>query len=151
MSTLDDLISRDATRVWKACGVIRHLRDRAELSALIDDLDLIKRSTRNLKLGGMLRPNSTHLEFAIRKLEFVRDSGRCFCLLYTHDDMFDPEREQTSGNILIESTVKTPDGFVDHYVCVCLICRSRYRVTEREYHYTWWKWELEPNFNEKDS
>lgn len=151
MSILEDLISRDATRVWTACGTIRHLRAGPELSELVSELDLIKRSTRNLKLGGMLRPNSTHLAFAIRKLEFVRDAEGCFCLLYTFDDMFDPERERTAGYVEIESVVKSEDGFIDYYLCNCMVCGARFRVVEREYHYTWWKWTVEPNFHDLNS
>lgn len=151
MATLDDITSRDATRIWLACGAIRHLRDIEELSVLIENLELIKKSTKNIKLGGMFRPNSTHLDFAIRKLEFIRDGEGCFCRLYLLDDMFDPEREQTVGNVSIGDTVLTPEGFVDHYLCSCIICGESYCVIEREYHYTWWKWELEQNFPEKDS
>ena len=33
------------------------------------------------------------------------------------------------------------DGhYVDFYTCACLHCGARYRVIEREYHYTWWGW-----------
>jgi hypothetical protein len=151
MSTLDDLTSRDSTRIWKACGTIRHLRDLTELMSLVDNIDVIRTATKNVPLGGMLRPNSSHLEFALRKLEFVRDGEGCFCKLYMLDDMFGPEREQESGNIAIIDTIKTADGFVDHYICRCVLCDQIYRVTEREYHYTWWKWEIEQNFRENDS
>lgn len=151
MSILDDLTSRDATRIWKACGAIRHLRDRAELTPLVNNIDLIRASTKNVRLGGMLRPNSSHLEFALRKLEFVRDGEECFCKLYMLDDMFGPEREQESGNVAIVDTIKTANGFVDHYICRCVLCNETYRVTEREYHYTWWKWEIAQNFRENES
>lgn len=151
MGILDDLISRDVTRIWKACGEIRHLRNMGELSSLIENIELIRERTKNVDLGGRVRPNSTHLDLALRKLEFIRDGEGCFCKLYMLDDMFGPEGEQTAGNISIEAATRTPDGYIDHYRCKCSVCGAKYRVTEREYHYTWWKWELEENFTEKDS
>ena len=103
-------------------------------------LDQIRESTRNIPLGGALRPNSSHLHFAIRKLEYVKESGGCLCTLYEMDDLYNPEKEQQSGNIRIIATTLTDGRCVDCYECECAECGARYRVEEREYHYTGWAW-----------
>src|SRR5262245_39704909 len=99
MSTLSDITSKDSHRIWLACGAIRHLRDAVELRELIDNLDLIRSSTRGVPLGGRLLPNSRHLEFAIRKLEYIANAEGCLCALYLIDEFADPEREAREGNV----------------------------------------------------
>jgi hypothetical protein len=143
MRLLEDLTSRDPKRIWEASCAVRKLRDRSELAHLVEHLDRIKRATKGVKLGGMLRPNSSHLDFAIRKLELTGTSDDCLCSLYPLDDMFDPTGEEEAGNITITATVLTDGNWVDHYDCVCTLCGARFRVDEREYHYTWWAWRKE--------
>jgi len=144
MGLLEDLTSRDPKRIREASCAVRKLRDRSELAHLVQDLDRIKKLTKGVKLGGMLRPNSSHLDFAIRKLELAGSSEDCFCSLYPLDDMFDPTGEEKDGNIKIIATVLAEGNWVDHYDCVCSLCGARFRVEEREYHYTWWSWQREP-------
>ena len=134
MDLLADLLSGDATRIWSASCAVRTLRDRAELQRLSGHIDGIKRSTRDVPLGGMLRSNSTHLQFALLKLAFVASSTECLCTLYEKDDLFDPDKEEGAGNVRILS-----NDLYD-YVCECTLCGARYRVEEREYHYLWWRW-----------
>jgi len=142
MSILDDILSKDPHRIWAASGAIRHLRDKQELSVLIARLDDIKLATRDVALGGALRPNSSHLDFAIRKLEFLKRSGECLCALYPMDDLYNPADEAKAGYVEIEATVLDDAKWVDYYVCRCMLCDRHYRVEEREYHYGWWKWSL---------
>ena len=144
MSLLEDILSKDPHRIWSASGAIRHLRDRDELAVLIARLDDIKQATQGVPLGGALRPNSSHLDFAIRKLEFLKHSGECMCALYPMDDLYNPADEAKAGHVEIESTVLGEAKWVDYYVCRCMLCDKHYRVEEREYHYSWWKWSLMP-------
>lgn len=141
MRLLDDLTSRDPKRIWEAACAIRKLRDHGELTALAAALDQIKSSTKGVDLGGMLRPNSSHLNFAIRKLEFVRDRSDCLCELYMQDDMYDPEKEAAEGNVGLTESVVSDDGWVEYYACGCALCGAKFRVEPREYHYTWWEWQ----------
>ena len=141
MRLLDDLTSRDPKRIWEAACAIRKLRDHGELTALAAALDQIKISTKGVDLGGMLRPNSSHLNFAIRKLEFVRDRSDCLCELYTQDDMYDPEHEAAEGNVVLTDSRVSDDGWVEYYACRCSLCGAKFRVEPREYHYTWWEWQ----------
>ncbi len=141
MTIFEDLVSKNTKRILAGASAIRTLRDRAELMNLASHLAEIRKSTRNISLGGALRPNSSHLDFAIRKLEFIRDSHECLCALYEMDDLYDPQTEQKSGHIRILGTTLLDGKWIDFYECECMECGVRYRVEEREYHYTWWKWE----------
>ena len=107
---------------------------------LASHLDEIREATRDVNLGGILRPNSTHVSFALRKLEFVRNSDACLCALYEMDDLYDPETEQNSGHIRILGTTLADDGYVDCHECECTTCGTVFRVQARQYHYTWWIW-----------
>ena len=113
-----------------------------ELKYLASHLEEIKRKSEGVSLGGALRPNSTHLDFAIRKLEFINTSKECLCGLYPLDDLYDPNKEHKAGNIRITGVVRIEGKWVDHYECECALCGRRFRVEEREYHYTWWAWRL---------
>ena len=144
MSVLDDILSKDPQRIWLASGAIRHLRDGDELAVLVAHMDDIKQATQGVPLGGALRPNSSHLDFAIRKLEFLKHSSECMCALYPMDDLYNPANEAKEGYVEIKATVLDDAKWVDYYVCRCTLCDKHYRVEEREYHYWWWKWSLMP-------
>jgi hypothetical protein len=118
------------------------LRDIEELKYLATHLEEIKEKTKGVPLGGAVRSNSTHLDFAIRKLEFVEVSNECLCRLYLLDDLYNPDREQKAGNIRISGEVLIDGKWIDYYECECTLCGQRFRVEEREYHYTWWAWRL---------
>jgi hypothetical protein len=145
---LDDLISRDPQRIWSASCAVHRLRAPEPLAILVQNLDLIRTRTAGINLGGALRANASHLAFALRKLEFVRDERGCLCALYPLYDLYNPANEAAAGNIRITGTthVANTDGtvsaYVDFYACDCALCPARFRVEEREYHYTWWAWRL---------
>ncbi len=140
MSIFDDLVSKDTTRIWSGACAVRRLRDRGELAMLAEHIDEIKNATQGIALGGALRPNSSHLAFAIMKLEQVRGTQECLCSLYALDDQYNPSTEETDGNVQILETTLIEDKWADFYTCRCTQCDARYRVEEREYHYTWWAW-----------
>ena len=76
----------------------------------------------------------------LRKLKYHRDRVGCLCRLYPEYLMYDPQKEAAAGNVRIEDTIYQDGKWVDAYLCVCTACGTRYRVEEREYHYTWWGW-----------
>ena len=131
-----DFTSRDPTRIWSAAGAVRMLRDRDTLCALASHVEAIRTATRGVDLGGAFRPNATHLALALRVLEHVRDDGGCRCTLFPTDDLFDPHREATNGQVRI---LREMDGGWE-VECECTECGARYHVEEREYHYSWWTW-----------
>lgn len=140
MSLLEDITSKDPQRIWASACAIRTLRDPQTLALLVAHLDEIKQSTNGVPLGGALRPNASHLAFAIRKLEFVKNQSGCLCSLYTLDDLYDPAKEEQAGNIRILASTSDKETWSSVYECQCCLCQARYHVEQGEYHYTWWAW-----------
>lgn len=89
---LPEFLSRDPQRIWAASGAVMRSWDRVELRALAARVGEIRAATKGVELGGALRANATHLEFALRKLAFAEGEA-CLCGLYPSYDMFDPSRE----------------------------------------------------------
>ena len=137
---LEDITSGDPKLVWSsACAIIK-LRDAPTLDRLADHLGEIERQTRSVALGGALFPNREHLRFALRKLAYRRDRAGCLCHLYPEYLLYSPQQEAAAGNVRIDGVTHLDGKWVDAYACTCLVCGVRYRVEEREYHYTWWGW-----------
>lgn len=140
---LADLLSADPTRIWQASSALLTCWDEATLLGLAGHLAEIEQATAGIELGGAFHGNRLHLENALARIRYVRDRKGCLCQRYGASQFDDPNREQTAGHIRIEETVLLSGGYVDHYRCTCVHCGSRFRVIEREYHYTWWGWERE--------
>ena len=138
MSILSDIVSKDPHKIWAACGAIRQLRDVEQLQQLANSLDLIRLSTRGVPLGGALRPNSSHLDFAIRKLDYIAKAEGCLCALYLVDDLFDPDREANAGNVRLYDEPGEKSPYCSYYSCS--VCGQKFKVEAREYHYPWWEW-----------
>ncbi|RYZ85945.1 MAG: hypothetical protein EOP04_14900 [Proteobacteria bacterium] len=138
---LQDITSGDSHRIWKSACAIATLRDIQELELLAAHLPEIEKATKGIDLGGALFPNQKHLEFALHKLRYFKSKAGCLCRLYPDRLMFNPAREQESGNIRILETIRG-DQWNDSYACQCAFCGTVFRVEEGEYHYTWWKWEV---------
>jgi hypothetical protein len=140
MTALEDLTSKDLTRIRSACAVITDSRDRKWLKELSDSLRLIRENTQNLELGGALCPNSYHVDFVIKKLQFIRRSDECLCALYTDNMFFNPTQEQEKKRLQISDTIHIDGKWVDYYLCECTQCQSKFKVEERYGHYMWWSW-----------
>ena len=141
MSILEDLTSKDPHRIWSGACAVRRLREPEALALLARNVAKIRRSTRGVELGGALHPNAAHLEFALYKLEFVREQRGCLCRLYTKDMFYDPSKEQKAGHVNLSQRAVLEPYIVD-YLCQCSYCGQEFAVEEREYHYTWWSWRL---------
>lgn len=139
---LQDITSGDPAKVRSSSCAIIKSRDRRELDDLASKLEAIQEQTKNLSMGGALFPNAEHLKFALRKLEYHRAGTGCLCQLYPDYVFYDPGQEAEEGNVTLESTSYLEDKRVDFHVCRCTACGQRYRVEEREYHYTWWGWKI---------
>lgn len=136
MSIYDDLVSRDAQRIWAASWEVIHSRNTALLLDLAGRVAEIREAARDVELGGMFRSNRVALDFALQKLAFYVAGDECPCALYLLFDMYDPEREARDGNVVIHAETEM-------YHCACTLCGSRYGVDRREYHYPWWQWTAE--------
>ena len=140
MNLLADLTSKDPQRIWASACAVRKLRDTQELAHLAEHLDEIERSTNHVPLGGAIRPNSSHLEFALRKLEYVKKGSGCLCALYPFNDLYNPQEEEQEGNVKIRSATSNAEAWTSAYECECCFCHANYHVEEGQYHYTWWTW-----------
>lgn len=141
MSTLlDGLLSGDTTRILSSAHAIVRSWDIGELGELAAQLPKIRAATLGVAVGGAVHPNSGHIGNAIMRLEYVRDRKGCLCALYGNSQFSDPRQEAARGHLQIHDTVLQDGVYVDFYTCECLHCGARYRVIERDYHYTWWGW-----------
>lgn len=141
MSLLDDLTSQDPQRIRHAACAIRQLQDRPQLLALAAHLDAIRHRTADIDLGGMLRPNRSHLDFALRKLALVAQSDACLCSCYPLYDLYNPDDEAHDGHVEITGMARVGDSAFEDYLCRCTRCGQRFRVEAQEYHYPWWHWQ----------
>ncbi|CUI09136.1 hypothetical protein BN2497_13049 [Janthinobacterium sp. CG23_2] len=141
---LDDMLSRDPMRVWSASGALIHLWDRTVLDMFAARLGDMQRATKDVALGGAVFPNAVHLNFAFRRLAFHRDTRQCLCALYPAYLMYNPQREQKAGNVSIHTVSPAEGGWGEDIGCTCCRCGTRFKVEERESHYTWWGWQALP-------
>ncbi|GGR11542.1 hypothetical protein [Deinococcus ruber] len=136
-SLLADLLSQAPDRVLTSASAVNHTRDAALLTRLAAALPQIRRQTQDLDLGGLLFPNSQHVQQAIRVIE-NHQSGGCFCQVYPGYVFYNPEAEAQAGHVRI-TRQDAPDWNMT-YDCVCTVCGRTYAVQQGEYHYTWWEW-----------
>lgn len=136
---LADFLSRDPERIWTASGAVMRSWDRKALRALAARAEEIKAATAGVELGGELRSNRTHLDFALRKIAFAMGEA-CLCGLYPQNDLFSPEREAAEGRVEVLS--ETRKDWTGHCICRCRTCGQDFAVREENgYHYPWYVWE----------
>jgi hypothetical protein len=137
---LPEFLSRDPQRIWAAAGAVMRCWDRAALRRLAVRAADIRAATDGIDLGGALRPNATHLAFALRKIAFA-EGDACLCGLYPDYDMFAPAREAAEARVVVSSE-RFDDG-TGHYTCRCCACGQGFAVREETgYHYPWYVWEV---------
>lgn len=84
-----------------------------------------------------IAPNDRFVKKVIKVLEFYKFKQGCSCCLLDRND--NPNNYET---IDIKETVHYKDSnWVDYYMAECKKCNQKYKVYEREYHYTWWDWQ----------
>jgi hypothetical protein len=143
---LDDIFSEDSHRIWKAsCEIVSLSQDRNRMIEFVPHLNKIKRKTKNVDLGGAFAPNNRFLNKAINAIEFhKRSEGSCSCCLLGEDS--NPKDEEINENmVILEKYYMEGSNYIDYYIVECKLCGKKYRVEEREYHYTWWKWVSVPS------
>lgn len=137
---IENIVSRDTHKVWlAACKIIWLGQQKEKILPLIEYLPEIIEQTKGLEMGGMFAPNQRFVDFAIRTIEFHRDSQLCPCTLYSEHGV-DPHKEVEKENIEILETVYTQEPWVDFYLAECRKCSQKFKIIERESHYTWWEW-----------
>lgn len=138
------LVSCDASEIIAASHKIIASRDRPLLAEVAGHIRQIEIKMVRIDLGGMLRPNASYLEFAIRKLRFVAAGQDCFCNLYAHYDLFLPRTEEKSGHVIILGKKIDRAEWSTLYRCRCADCGQVFRAEQQDgYHYPWAKWTVE--------
>jgi len=137
-----EITSRDTHKVWRsACEIISLGQRRENILPLVGHLPEIIEKTKGLEMGGAFAPNQRFVDFAIRTIEFHRDSSACPCVLYTEHGV-DPNKEVEKGNIEITETELIDEKWVENYLAECNKCGRRFEIIERESHYRWWGWKV---------
>ena len=134
---LEEIISGDFHKVRSSSCTIMKLSQNEEcMKEIVPYLDEIQVKTANLKMGGLLAPNDRFVKKVIRILEHYKEQKECSCCLLSGED--NPNNYET---IEIKEKVYVKDSnYMDYYVAECKKCNQKYKVYEREYHFTWWEW-----------
>ena len=152
---IEYITSQDRQQVWEsACKIIDLGQDHEKIVPFIEYLPQIKERTVGLDMGGGFAPNQRFIDFAVKTIEFHKENKECSCALFvekyklTNDDVdremqyecFNPKKEVEKGNIEILEEIVVPKEWIIDYVVKCLKCGQKFKVEQREYHYTWWHW-----------
>jgi hypothetical protein len=139
---VDDLLSRDNSRVLHAVWEVIGTRDADVLAPLATALPAIERATDDLDLGGALLSNQDNLDHALDRIRLF-EKRRCLCAAYPDHVRYEPAKEEASGHVRIVAEAPVYyNGMPGRpkRLCECTACGQRFEVEEGEYHYTWWKW-----------
>jgi hypothetical protein len=138
---VSDMTSKDVSKIRTASSeIIRNCQNKAVISKLIPFRDTIHHATLGLELGGAFALNNRFYKIALEIIDLHKNKKKCTCQIYETKtyECFNPEIESTNKSISLN--VKTNYNNNLEYEIQCLRCKSKYYVSEREYHYTWWKW-----------
>ncbi len=139
---VDDLLSRERSRILGATWAIIRTRDDAALSAVWARLAEIEDAVDLVDLGGMLALNGRHVTHAVDRVR-MHWLGECLCRAYLDHEMYDPAKEAAYGHVaIVEEIPVVVHGrpWRPRRICACAACGQRYDVTEDEGHYVWWRW-----------
>lgn len=140
MSILEDITSMDPTRILSASWDIINLRDKKQLKILSENVEEIKAKTDGIELGGSHAPNQRALNQAIAKLRQLMISDVCFCDFYQQGENFNPRSEAERGHVEIKEEKRNKSGWIEFIECFCSECGTRYKVYEKDYHFSYWEW-----------
>ena len=134
---LEEILSGDTHKVWSSsCAIMKLSQNEECMKEIVPYLDEIQAKTTNLQMGGLFVPNDRFVKKVIRILEHYKEKKECSCCLLSQDD--NPNNYET---IEIKEKVYVKDSnYIDYYVAECKKCNQKYKVYEREYHFTWWEW-----------
>jgi len=153
---LKNLIYGDFNAIKSSFKEISYMRDMDRLRKLSKEIKGITEATtlvldknhRHVRFScGTIAPvyhfhhkGKQYPDFAVMKLEFVKNSNECLCELYSVASIFSPLDEEEKGNIKILKTYKLNSRSDAYYLCQCTFCQIEYKVHPREYHAPWFEW-----------
>jgi hypothetical protein len=147
---IQDMTSRDVAKIRTAgAEIIKNSQNEEQIKKLFSYRDEIFKSTRNLNLGGAFAPNNRFYEFPLEIIDWhillksLNDNTiiRCTCDLYLksyHD--YDPNEEALNDSITLFA--KGIGNYTFVYGIKCEKCKRRFHISERHYHYVWYKWDI---------
>jgi len=146
---IQDMTSRDVDRIRTAgAEIIKNSQNEEQIKKLFPCRDDIYNSTRNLDLGGAFATNNRFYEFPLEIVDYhsllnskKENSGKCTCDLYLksyHD--YDPNEEALNDSMTLFAKAIGDYTFV--YGMKCEKCKRRFHISERQYHYIWYKWDI---------
>jgi hypothetical protein len=146
---IQDMTSRDVDRIRTAgAEIIKNSQNEEQIKKLFPYRDDIYNSTRNLDLGGAFAPNKRFYEFPLEIIDYhvllnsqKENLGKCTCDLYLksyHD--YDPNEEALNDSMTLFAKAIGDYTFV--YGMKCEKCKRRFHISERHYHYIWYKWDI---------
>lgn len=139
---VEDLLSRERSRILDATWAIIRSRDDAALHAVWARLAAIEDAVDEVELGGMLASNGRHVTHAFDRVR-MHWRGECLCRAYLDHEMYEPAKEEALGHVaIVEEIPVIVNGspWRPRRICACTACGQRYDVGEDEGHYAWWRW-----------
>lgn len=146
---VQDMTSKDVDRIRKSgVEIIKNSQNETQIEKLFPYRDDIYESTKNLDLGGAFATNNRFYKFPIEIIDYHfalnsqhEKSQRCTCELYLksyHD--YDPNEEAHNDSMSL--LAKGIGDYTFVYGMKCEKCGKRFNVSERHYHYVWYKWDI---------
>ncbi len=137
---LDDFLSGDPDRVYRAVREVMIGYDDEVLDFLAPHVGRIEAATKGIDLGGAIVPNRRYLAEAIRRLRAVAE-GVCFCTLLPDRTLTGPRGEERAGLIEVERETVLREEYATLYRCRCKRCGSRWQVREETgWHMPTYQW-----------
>lgn len=139
---INDMLSGDADKIWSAsCAICSLSQNHDKVMELVPYKEKMDYATRNIELGGAIALNHRFLKKAFEVMEVHEEGKECPCILLGGDS--NPNHLLEDGYIeLLDVVCFSNSGYIDYYVIRCNRCKKLYKVEEREYHFTWWKWQV---------
>lgn len=139
---IKDMLSGDADKIWSAsCAICSLSQNHDKVMELVPYKEKMYYATRNIELGGAIALNNRFLKKAFEVMEVHEEGKECPCILLGGDS--NPKHLLEDGYIeLMDVVYSSNSGYIDYYMVRCNRCKKGYKVEEREYHYTWWSWQV---------
>jgi hypothetical protein len=143
------MTSKDVDRIRKAgAEIIKNSQNETQIQKLFPYRDDIFEKTKNLDLGGAFATNNRFYQFPLEIIDYhfvlksqEENKERCTCDLYLksyHD--YDPNEEALNDSMTLFAKGIGDYTFV--YGMKCEKCKRRFHISERHYHYIWYKWDI---------
>ena len=141
LELIKQIETRDIQKIRGATWeIITRKAERDLILQLVPFISNIQNAIHDLEMGGAFAPNKRFVDYALRVIEHHRDKNTCPCILNMQMECINPKEEEKRGNARFYAETVMDGVYVDYYSVECVHCNQKFKVIEREYHYTWWGW-----------